>query len=45
MAENKEELSIEEMFDRLDGIMRTLEDSRSTLEESFASYEDRKSVV
>ena len=31
MAENKEELSIEEMFDRLDGIMRTLEDSRSTL--------------
>ena len=39
MAENKEELSIEEMFDRLDGIMRTLEDSRSTLEESFASYE------
>ena len=36
MAENKEELSIEEMFDRLDGIMRTLEDSRSTLEESFA---------
>lgn len=32
-------LSIEEMFDRLDGIMRTLEDSRSTLEESFASYE------
>ena len=32
MAENKEELSIEEMFDRLD-------DSRSTLEESFASYE------
>ena len=34
-----EELSIEEMFDRLDGIMRTLEDSRSTLEESFASYE------
>ena len=32
MAENKEELSIEEMFDRLDGIMRTLEDSRSTLE-------------
>ena len=39
MEENKEELSIEEMFDRLDGIMRTLEDSRSTLEESFASYE------
>ena len=39
MAENKEELSIEEMFERLDGIMRTLEDSRSTLEESFASYE------
>ena len=39
MAENKEELSIEEMFDRLDGIMRTLEDSRSTLEESVASYE------
>lgn len=39
MAENKEELSIEEMFDRLDDIMRTLEDSRSTLEESFASYE------
>ena len=36
MEENKEELSIEEMFDRLDGIMRTLEDSRSTLEESFA---------
>ena len=34
MEENKEELSIEEMFDRLDGIMRTLEDSRSTLEES-----------
>ena len=32
MEENKEELSIEEMFDRLDGIMRTLE-------ESFASYE------
>ena len=31
MEENKEELSIEEMFDRLDGIMRTLEDSRSTL--------------
>lgn len=28
MEENKEELSIEEMFDRLDGIMRTLEDSR-----------------
>ena len=25
MAENKEELSIEEMFDRLDGIMRTAE--------------------
>ena len=39
MEENKEELSIEEMFDRLDGIMRTLEDSRSTLEESFESYE------
>ena len=39
MEENKEDLSIEEMFDRLDGIMRTLEDSRSTLEESFASYE------
>ena len=39
MEENKEELSIEEMFDRLDGIMRTLEDSRSTLEESLASYE------
>ena len=39
MEENKEELSIEEMFDRPDGIMRTLEDSRSTLEESFASYE------
>ena len=39
MEENNEELSIEEMFDRLDGIMRTLEDSRSTLEESFASYE------
>ena len=39
MEENKEELSIEEMFDRLDGIMRTLEDSHSTLEESFASYE------
>lgn len=33
------DLSIEEMFERLDGIMRTLEDSRSTLEESFASYE------
>ena len=39
MEENKEELTIEEMFDRLDGIMQTLEDSRSTLEESFASYE------
>ena len=39
MAENKEELSSEEMCDRLDGIMRTREDSRSTLEESFASYE------
>ena len=39
MAENKEEVSIEEMFERVDGIMRTLEDSRSTLEESFASYE------
>ena len=45
MAENKEELSIEEMFDRLDGIMRTLEDSRSTLEESFASYEARMRMV
>ena len=39
MEENKEELSSEERCDRLDGIMRTLEDSRSTLEESFASYE------
>ena len=39
MAENKEEHSIEEMIDRLDGIMRTLEDSRSTLDESLASYE------
>lgn len=45
MAENKEELSIEEMFDRLDGIMRTLEDSRSTLEESFASYEAAMRLV
>ena len=39
VADPVAELSIEEMFDRLDGIMRTLEDSRSTLEESFASYE------
>ena len=39
MAENKEELSIQEMIASLAGIMRTLEDSRSTLEESFASYE------
>lgn len=38
-SERTEELSIEEMFERLDGIMQTLEDSRSTLEESFASYE------
>ncbi len=38
-ADPAAELSIEEMFERLDGIMRTLEDSRSTLEESFASYE------
>ena len=45
MAENKEELPIEEMFDRLDGIMRTLEDRRSTLEESFASYEEGMSLV
>ncbi len=34
-----EELSIEEMFEQLDEIMHTLEDNRSTLEESFASYE------
>ena len=38
-ADPAADLSIEEMFERLDGIMRTLEDSRSTLEESFASYE------
>ncbi len=34
-----EELSIEEMFEQLDEIVHTLEDSKSTLEESFASYE------
>lgn len=38
-AESMEELSIEEMFERLDKIMHTLEDGSSNLEESFASYE------
>ena len=38
MAENKEELSIEEMFDRLDGVCGRWRDSRS-MEESLRRME------
>ncbi len=40
-----EELSIEEIFGRLDGIMEQLEDGTVSLEDSFAYYENGMRLV
>ena len=40
-----EELSIEEIFGRLDGIIEKLEDGSVSLEDSFAYYENGMKLV
>lgn len=40
-----EELSVEEMFERLDGIIRKLEDGKSSLEDAFTCYESGMRLV
>ena len=37
--EQPEEETLEELFGKLDGILKTLEDRDTTLEDSFAAYE------
>lgn len=39
------ELTIEQTFEALDGIMEKLEDSATSLEESFACYEEGMKLV
>ena len=40
-----EQLSVEEMFERLDGIIRNLEDGKSSLEDAFTYYESGMRLV
>lgn len=43
--ESRESLSIEEMFERLDGILDKLEDGDLPLEDSFRYYEEGMRLV
>ena len=39
MAEEKQEMTLEEAFEKLDGILAALESRDMTLEESFQNYQ------
>lgn len=45
MSENKEEMTLDEAFLKLDGIVEALESSSITLEESFQKYQQGMELV